>query len=93
MTQSLTPTPGDKFTFGLWTVGWLGRDPFGEATRKPLDPVESVTRLAELGAYGVTFPAAVGRGALFATQFHPEKSQRWGIRLLENFAAIVRDRR
>ncbi len=43
--------------------------------------------------YGVTFPAAVGRGALFATQFHPEKSQRWGIRLLENFAAIVRDRR
>ena len=55
MTQSLTPTPADKFTFGLWTVGWLGRDPFGEATRKPLDPVETVTRLAELGAYGVTF--------------------------------------
>ena len=43
--------------------------------------------------YGVTFPAAVGRGALFATQFHPEKSQRWGVRLLENFAAFVRDRR
>ncbi len=43
--------------------------------------------------YGVTFPAAVGRGPLFATQFHPEKSQRWGIRLLENFAAFVRDRR
>jgi len=55
MTQSLTPTPDDKFTFGLWTVGWLGRDPFGDATRKPLDPVESVHRLAELGAYGVTF--------------------------------------
>ncbi|HEU5354027.1 MAG TPA: xylose isomerase [Actinocrinis sp.] len=55
MTQSLTPTPDDKFTFGLWTVGWLGRDPFGEATRKPLDPVESVHRLSELGAYGVTF--------------------------------------
>jgi xylose isomerase len=55
MTQSLTPTPGDKFTFGLWTVGWLGGDPFGEPTRKPLDPVETVTRLAELGAYGVTF--------------------------------------
>src|SRR5262245_37193212 len=44
-------------------------------------------------AYGVTFPAAIERGALFATQFHPEKSQRWGIRLLENFAAYVRDRR
>jgi glutamine amidotransferase len=43
--------------------------------------------------YGVTFPAAVERGSLFATQFHPEKSQRWGLRLLENFAAYVRDRR
>jgi imidazole glycerol-phosphate synthase subunit HisH len=42
--------------------------------------------------YGVTFPAAVGKGPLFATQFHPEKSQRWGLRLLENFAAFVRDR-
>ena len=42
--------------------------------------------------YGVAFPAAVERGALFATQFHPEKSQRWGLRLLENFAAVVRDR-
>jgi len=55
MTQSLTPTPDDKFTFGLWTVGWQGVDPFGDATRRALDPVESVTRLAELGAYGVTF--------------------------------------
>ena len=43
--------------------------------------------------YGLTFPAAVGRGPLFATQFHPEKSQRWGIRLLENFAGFVRERR
>jgi glutamine amidotransferase len=43
--------------------------------------------------YGVSFPAAIGRGALFATQFHPEKSQRWGLRLLENFAAFVRARR
>jgi len=49
------PTPADKFSFGLWTVGWLGRDPFGEATRAPLDPVEAVRRLAELGAYGITF--------------------------------------
>ncbi|WP_144120038.1 xylose isomerase [Catellatospora sichuanensis] len=52
MTQ---PTPADKFAFGLWTVGWPGRDPFGDATREPIDPVESVHRLAELGAYGVTF--------------------------------------
>ena len=49
------PTRDDKFTFGLWTVGWQARDPFGDATRPALDPVESVHRLAELGAYGVTF--------------------------------------
>jgi xylose isomerase len=49
------PTPADKFTFGLWTVGWPARDPFGDATRAPLDPVEAVHRLAERGAYGVTF--------------------------------------
>ncbi|HEY9438959.1 MAG TPA: xylose isomerase [Streptomyces sp.] len=55
MTERFTPTPADKFSFGLWTVGWQGRDPFGDATRAPLDPVESVKRLAELGAYGVTF--------------------------------------
>ena len=50
-----TPTPDDRFTFGLWTVGWPARDPFGDATRPPLDPIESVHRLSELGAYGVTF--------------------------------------
>src|SRR3954463_13734015 len=50
-----TPTKDDRFTFGLWTVGWPARDPFGDATRPPLDPVESVHRLSELGAYGVTF--------------------------------------
>ena len=49
------PTPADRFTFGLWTVGWQARDPFGDATRPPLDPVETVRRLAGLGAYGVTF--------------------------------------
>ncbi|NES15562.1 MULTISPECIES: xylose isomerase [Micromonospora] len=49
------PTPADKFSFGLWTVGWPARDPFGDATRPDLDPVEAVHRLAELGAYGITF--------------------------------------
>jgi xylose isomerase len=49
------PTRADKFSFGLWTVGWQARDPFGDATRPPLDPVESVHRLSDLGAYGVTF--------------------------------------
>ncbi|CAM5596324.1 Xylose isomerase [Streptomyces fumanus] len=55
MSKRFNPTPEDRFTFGLWTVGWQGRDPFGDATRAELDPVESVGRLAELGAYGVTF--------------------------------------
>ncbi|MDT5040765.1 MAG: xylose isomerase [Actinoplanes sp.] len=53
--MTATPTPADKFTFGLWTVGWQARDPFGDATRAPIDPVETVHRLAEMGAYGVTF--------------------------------------
>jgi xylose isomerase len=53
--SSLAPSRQDRFTFGLWTVGWQARDPFGDATRAPLDPVESVHRLAGLGAYGVTF--------------------------------------
>ncbi|MCM2579568.1 xylose isomerase [Streptomyces meridianus] len=53
--MSIQPAPGDKFSFGLWTVGWQGRDPFGDATRRALDPVESVHRLADLGAWGVTF--------------------------------------
>ena len=49
------PNPSDKFTFGLWTVGWQARDPFGDATRAALDPVRTVSELAERGAYGVTF--------------------------------------
>jgi xylose isomerase len=48
-----TPNPADKFTFGLWTVGNPGRDPFGEPTRPRLDPVDIVRRLAPLGAWGV----------------------------------------
>ncbi len=55
MPDELTPTPDDHFTFGLWTVGNRGRDPFGHETRPALDPVEAVHRLAELGAYGVNF--------------------------------------
>jgi xylose isomerase len=51
----IAPTRDDKFSFGLWTVGWPARDPFGEATRPLLDPVETVHRLSELGAYGVSF--------------------------------------
>lgn len=46
------PRPEHKFTFGLWTVGNRGRDPFGDAVRPPLPPVEAVHMLAEVGAYG-----------------------------------------
>src|SRR6476660_2281145 len=55
MSDACTPVPDDRFTFGLWTVGNPGRDPFGHEVRAPLDPVESVRRLADLGAYGVNF--------------------------------------
>ncbi len=51
----LAPKPSDKFSFGLWTIGWVANDPFGVATRPALDVVEAVERLAELGAYGLTF--------------------------------------
>ncbi|KMO79688.1 xylose isomerase [Mycolicibacterium chubuense] len=53
--DALSPTPSDKFSFGLWTIGWPANDPFGVATRPALDVVEAVERLAELGAYGLTF--------------------------------------
>jgi xylose isomerase len=52
--DALTPRPEHRFTFGLWTVGNPGADPFGPPTRAPLDPVDSVRRLAELGAWGVS---------------------------------------
>ena len=56
MTPSdLTPTRDDKFSFGLWTVGYNGSDPFGGPTRPKLDVVDAVTNLAERGAYGLTF--------------------------------------
>jgi len=49
------PTREDRFSFGLWTVGWRANDPFGEATRPALDPVHAVHKLAEMGAWGITF--------------------------------------
>ena len=53
--MNTTPTPADKFTFGLWTIGNRGRDPFGEFVRPSLDPVAAVHKLAEIGAWGVNF--------------------------------------
>jgi xylose isomerase len=66
MTDTLSTSPSsapatggsggaEQFTFGLWTVGWPARDPFGDATRAPLDPIEAVRKLHEIGAHGVTF--------------------------------------
>ena len=51
--NNLQPKSADKFTFGLWTVGNRGRDPFGDATRPSLTPLRIVERLSKLGAYGV----------------------------------------
>jgi len=50
-----TSKPEHKFTFGLWTVGNIGRDPFGGPTREPKTPAELVYLLGEVGAYGVNF--------------------------------------
>jgi xylose isomerase len=53
MPDPFVPRKSDKFTFGLWTVGNPGRDPFGDPVREPLSPARIVQKLSELGAYGV----------------------------------------
>ncbi len=53
MPDQYTPLPEHKFSFGLWTVSNRGRDPFGDAVRAPLPPVDAVKLLAEVGAWGV----------------------------------------
>jgi len=53
--MALTPTPADKFSFGLWTIGYNGADPFGGPTRAPMEIEHVVEKLAEVGAYGLTF--------------------------------------
>ena len=55
MSDNYTPQPEHKFTFGLWTVGNTGRDPFGGPVREPKSPAELVRLLGEVGAYGVNF--------------------------------------
>ncbi|MCC7009856.1 MAG: xylose isomerase [Acidobacteria bacterium] len=55
MTDPYTPRPEHRFTFGLWTIGNVGRDPFGDAVRPPLDPVSAAALLGEVGAWGVNF--------------------------------------
>ncbi len=65
-----------RFTFGLWTVGNPGRDPFGGPTREPIDPVDSVHKLAELGAWGVSL--------------HDEDLVPWGSSAAERDAIVAR---
>ena len=53
--SDLQPKPEHKFAFGLWTIGHVGRDPFGDATRPPIDSLDFIRGLAEIGAWGVSF--------------------------------------
>jgi xylose isomerase len=53
MPDQFQPKPEHKFSFGLWTVGNRGRDPFGDFVREPISPVQIVEMLAEVGAWGV----------------------------------------
>jgi xylose isomerase len=53
MSDLYQPKPEHRFTFGLWTVGNVGRDPFGDAVRPPIKPTHSVQKLSKLGAYGI----------------------------------------
>ena len=53
MPDPFAPRPEHKFSFGLWTVGNRGRDPFGDAVREPLPPEDAVAMLSEAGAWGV----------------------------------------
>jgi imidazole glycerol-phosphate synthase subunit HisH len=65
--------------------GWAAPDAPSSFSQGRVDAVR-----AAWCDYGVRFAAAIEVGRIFATQFHPEKSQRWGLRLLENFAAVVK---
>ncbi|MFC5179514.1 xylose isomerase [Nocardioides taihuensis] len=53
--SGFTPTRDDRFSFGLWTVGWQGVDVFGTAIRPAMAPADAIRRLSDLGAYGITF--------------------------------------
>ncbi len=53
--ETYIPTSADRFSFGIWTVGWQGVDVFGTAVRPPMPAERAVRKLAEIGAYGVNF--------------------------------------
>jgi len=77
------PRPEHRFSFGLWTTGNVGRDPFGEPTRASVDPCETVRRLGELGVYGVSlhdndlvpFGASAAEAALCIARFRSALEQ------------------
>ena len=73
------------------TEGGLKEMPGAPDAESPREETHGVPVRVAWCEYGVRFAAAVEHGRIHATQFHPEKSQRWGLRLLENFAAIVKD--
>lgn len=53
MSDLFQPKPEHKFSFGLWTLGNRGRDPFGDAVRATIPPTQIVSMLSEVGAWGV----------------------------------------
>src|SRR5262249_39845519 len=75
------------------TEGGLRQELVAPHARSLPSPASSQALRAAWCEYGVRFAAAIEVGRIHATQFHPEKSQRWGLRMLENFAAIVKDGR
>jgi len=76
-----------------WTAGGLTQERVAPDARSEATDARSVALRIAWCEYGVRFAAAIEVGRIHATQFHPEKSQAWGIRMLENFAAIVKDGR
>jgi len=76
-----------------WTAGGLTQERVAPDARSEASDARSVALRIAWCDYGVRFAAAIEVGRIHATQFHPEKSQARGIRMLENFAAIVKDGR
>jgi glutamine amidotransferase len=75
------------------TEGGLREEPVAPHARSGASPAPSLALRSAWCEYGVRFAAAIEVGRIHATQFHPEKSQRWGLRMLENFAAVVKSGR
>lgn len=66
------PKPEDKFSFGLWTLGNRGRDPFGDAVRAAMPPTEIVRLLGEIGAWGVNLHDNDGSDRRYGNRTRPD---------------------